>query len=187
MSLYLHCYSVNQHLFINGKHPTKVSLCRVLCKDFYIESLTSLSFDSAGYSSGWCVLWCEGAVRSREQTRPGQGRRRDSACCADWQGAADSKEKRIRFLLIVQFSIILLSTNIYTNTQSQYFMCDLLYVTISVYMIHSWTCSGCRCWLKAGPRLWTVSWGRESTYSVFILTVCWMVRCDFMYLRKRHS
>lgn len=40
----------------------------------------------------------------------------------------------------------------------------------------SWTCSGCRCWLKAGPRLWTASWGRGSTCSVFTSTVCWTVR-----------
>lgn len=38
-----------------------------------------------------------------------------------------------------------------------------------------WTCSGFRCWLRAGPLLWTASWGRESSYSVFTSTVCSMV------------
>lgn len=44
-----------------------------------------------------------------------------------------------------------------------------------LYWCVRWTCSGSRCLLRAGPLLWTASWGRESTYSACTSTVCLMV------------
>lgn len=40
----------------------------------------------------------------------------------------------------------------------------------------SWICSGCRCWVKAGPLRWPASCARQSTCKWSILAPCWMVR-----------
>lgn len=78
----------------------------------------------------------------------------------------------------VIFTVILFA---FSSVPRVFFNC---WSTCCVWLILRWICSGCRCWLKAGPLRWMALWGRESICSVCILTVCWMVRCPSFQLKK---